>query len=577
MDSNLSNISSAVQDFHRARSKAMMKEIMARITGESIQLLSYDEVRKRLRAHNISERGLQEIPVKAIVGSLGRYNDFTRDFLPLRDSIKDRWTRIQMATTGLAGLPPIEVYQIGEIYFVKDGNHRVSVARQLGILFIQAYVTEVKTRIQLKPDDDPKDIIIKSEYSAFLEKTRLDELRPDSNLIVSIPGQYTELEEHISVHRYFMGIDQKREIPYLEAVTHWYDTIYQPVVKAIQDQGILRNFPGRTEADLYLWISNHRASLVREFGWEVKPETAIRLLVKRFDHSLGSVVSHVNEKLIAFLSRGKLLAGPPPGQWRKESLSNKSSEHLFNEILVPIGSLESGWPALEQAIIVANRERAVLHGLHVISSEDEVVDQPTLQEEFNKRCSAGGVQGDLIYAHGEIAQVICDKARATDLVITHLSYPPGPLPIDRLESGFHDMVQKCPRPILAIPQNSTSLHHGLLAFDASPKAEEALFISAYLAAQWYMTIAVIAINENRAKASKWLNQADRYLGGHGIKAALIGKTGNPSEAILDTYASLDCDFILMGGYGSTPIVEVVIGSVVDKILRESKVPIFICR
>jgi len=103
------------------------------------------------------------------------------------------------------GLPPIEVYQIGEVYFVQDGNHRVSVAYQLGARYIQAYVTEVQTRVPLTPDVQPVDLILMAEYADFLEGTRLDELRPGADLRTSIPGQYQALSEHIDVHRYYMG------------------------------------------------------------------------------------------------------------------------------------------------------------------------------------------------------------------------------------------------------------------------------------------------------------------------------------------------------------------------------------
>ena len=152
-------------------------------------MLSYEDVRQKLRAYGSSERGLQDIPLDAIVGSVGRYNDFTRDFLPRLDVNKDRWARVMAASNKMAGLPPIDVYKIGDVYFVQDGNHRVSVARQLGSRTIQAYVTEVQTRVPMSPDTRPDDMIVKAEYAGFLERTRLDELRPEADLSVTIPSQ----------------------------------------------------------------------------------------------------------------------------------------------------------------------------------------------------------------------------------------------------------------------------------------------------------------------------------------------------------------------------------------------------
>ena len=173
----------ALEDFNQARRQAAMQQLLARFTGEQTELLSYDDVKKKLRVTNVRERGLQEIPVDKIIGSVGRYKDFTRSFLPKSDSGGQRWARVKAAVSDMAGVPPIEVYQLGDAYFVIDGNHRVSIARQLGTPTISAYVTEVKTRVPLTADDDPNEIICKSRYADFLEKTDLDNLRPEVDLL----------------------------------------------------------------------------------------------------------------------------------------------------------------------------------------------------------------------------------------------------------------------------------------------------------------------------------------------------------------------------------------------------------
>lgn len=248
------SISFAIEDFHRARRRAALEEILAKLTGKSTDLLSFEDMRQKLKAKVGPARELKEIPLDAIVGSADRYTDFTRSFLPRQDFDRDRWARVMAAVTNLTGLPPIEVYQIGEVYFVLDGHHRVSVARQVGATHIQAYVTKLHPRVPLSPEDQLDDLVVKTEYADFLERTHLDELRPDADLRVTAAGKYRLLEEHIEVHRYFMGLEQKREIPYTEAVGHWYDEVYLPVAQAIRERGILRDFPGRTETDLYLRV-----------------------------------------------------------------------------------------------------------------------------------------------------------------------------------------------------------------------------------------------------------------------------------------------------------------------------------
>lgn len=265
---------SAVEDFHRARRQAALKKILAFFTGESLDLLSYEEVRRHVRPSGQIERGLQEIPLAAIVGSVGRYKDFTRTFLPRHDGDATRWAQVKVAHL-TQGVPPITVYQIGEVYFVQDGNHRVSVARQMGNKTIEAYVTEMKTAVPLGPEVQPDDLILKAEYADFLAETRLDVSRPQADLSLTSPGRYPLILEHIAVHRYFMGLEQKRDITYEEAVSHWYDFVYLPVVQLMAEYGLLNDFPARTEGDLYVWLAQHRAELEQEWQRPVQSDMAV--------------------------------------------------------------------------------------------------------------------------------------------------------------------------------------------------------------------------------------------------------------------------------------------------------------
>src|SRR5690625_972408 len=208
---------SALQDFFRARRRATLREVLKALTRRSRPLMNFEEVRQQLRAVEDARRELIEVPLDRIVGSVGRYNDFTREFLPLQDSDRVRWTEVRMAMTGLSGVPPVELYRIGDAYFVKDGNHRVSVARQLGNTVIQAYVTPLHSRVHLSPDTGPDELIIKAEQAQFLQDTRMDELRPQSDLSVTAPGKYGKLREQIRLHRLVMEQDEGREVGMEEA------------------------------------------------------------------------------------------------------------------------------------------------------------------------------------------------------------------------------------------------------------------------------------------------------------------------------------------------------------------------
>ena len=218
------NRHAAISDFNTAHRKASLKSVVAQLTGENINLLSYDEVLKRLRLKGQVERGRFEIPLDKIIGSVGRYTDFTRDFLPRKISDSQRWVSVKLATESMEGVPPIEVYKVGDYYFVRDGNHRVSIARQNGQSDIEAYVIEVVTRVPLTGDTDLDNLIIKEEFANFLEISQLDKFIPDLELDITVAGGYEKLLDHINVNRYFMGEREDREIPYLESAIDWFGT-----------------------------------------------------------------------------------------------------------------------------------------------------------------------------------------------------------------------------------------------------------------------------------------------------------------------------------------------------------------
>ena len=430
-----------------------MEQIMARLKGKSGDLLSYEEVRGKLKAKISKRAELRDIPLNAIVGSVGRYSDFTRSFLPRQDSDEGRWARVQIAVKDLGGLPPIEVYQIGDAYFVRDGNHRVSVARQFEATHIQAYVTEVRSRVPLSPDVQPDELILKARYAHFLERTRLDEIRPQANLTVTVPGRYQQLIEHIEVHRYFMGLRQQREIPYKEAVGRWYDEVYQPVVQVIRARGILRDFPERTGTDLYLWILKHRAALEEVLGWKIDTEAAAADLAEQYSPRPRRVVARMGGKIMDAVTPDELEAGPSPGRWREERLATRADDRLFADILVPVSGREISWFALDQALEIARREGGQLRGLHIVPSEAQAQSEGTIavQAEFDRRCDAAGIPGKLAIEVGKVARGICTRAQWTDLVVVNVAHPPGAQPWTRLSSGFRTLLRRCPRPVLAVP------------------------------------------------------------------------------------------------------------------------------
>jgi hypothetical protein len=171
------------------------------------------------------------------------------------------------------------------VYFVVDGHHRVSVARQQGQEFIEAEVRECRVKVPVGPDLRPEELEILGARVDFLERTGLDRLRPEAQIEVTVPDGYDKILEHIAVHRYFMGLDEERDISEEEAVAHWYDTVYLSIVKVIRERDILKEFPGRTESDLYLWVLDHEHYLVDHGKELVPPEEAAEEFVRRLEQS----------------------------------------------------------------------------------------------------------------------------------------------------------------------------------------------------------------------------------------------------------------------------------------------------
>ncbi|HEX9090347.1 MAG TPA: universal stress protein, partial [Anaerolineales bacterium] len=474
---------------------------------------------------------------------------------------------------------PIEAYELGEVYFVDDGNHRVSVAKQLGAKEIQAYVTEVHSRVPLSPDIRPEELILKFEYADFLENTNLDQTRPGADLSVTVPGQYEILQEHIAVHRYYMGMEQQHDIPPFEAAVDWYDKVYLPVVIIIRDHGLMFDFPKRTEADLYLWLSEHKAALEENLKSDVGVASAADDLVHQFSRRTSRVISRLGNKISKAFIPGVLEPISRPIQSQTLASLAKGEQHLFRKILVPVNGYQDGWFALGQALIIAKCESTSLLGLFI---QGETVDSDTpsaqaVQDEFSTRCQAESVQFDFHVKSGDITQNICEAARMSDLVVVNLTYPPDPSALARLSSGIRNLIRKCPRPILFTPQVSIPLEHALLAYDDSLQAQEALYIATYLACQWRVTMHVLSIGDE-TNLDDIQAHARRYLQDHDIKARYNSSTKSQSvEAIQRNVDNFDIDLLLLGGYSRNPVIELIQGSEVDDLLRQSRIPLLVCR
>lgn len=280
----------SIQRFRQARRKAEIIGLLSKLTGKQDDLLAFEEVRKTLALTHPKLEELRDIPLDSIVGSVNRYYDFNRQFYPKGDSDLDRWAKVnELVET--KGLDPIEVYQVGDIYFVLDGNHRVSVARQLGAKSIQAYVKEFRTEVEVKPEDEISDVVLRLEHKELMQDTNLDQIRPEVDFEVTVCSRYKEIEEHIAVHRYYLGLEQGREVSLEEAVASWVDNFYLPGVEEIKQHKLLEDFPGRTETDLYLWLKKHQWELEKALNRQITDHDALHDLTDRFGKRLWQKIS----------------------------------------------------------------------------------------------------------------------------------------------------------------------------------------------------------------------------------------------------------------------------------------------
>jgi nucleotide-binding universal stress UspA family protein len=556
MSDNSYRLQAAIHDFQFAQQRASVQEVLARVTGRSNQLLSYEEVAEKLKLRARTERGIQQIPLNAIVGSVGRYADFTRTFLPRRAEDQERWVRVKTAMEDGSILPPIEVYKVGEVYFVLDGNHRVSIARQEGLESIEARVIEFQTDITLTPDVKPDDLIIKAEYVEFLSATRLRESHPNLDLSVTSCCQYDKLISQIDVCQYMIQEEgkQKGTVSLQDAAAYWYDTMYIPLAEAIRDRGLLRWFPDRTITDLYIWISENRAAIQDEIGWEIQSDIAATDLI--LERSVKT----------------------EPGSWRKARTVTRYTDHLFADILVPLSGYAESWDAFDQAVVMARRENAKLLGLHIVATKGdaESEDAQRVKARFDQACKDAGVEGSLAIDVGDVTQRICERAVLTDLIVVKIVNPPG-AGVSALTSPFRTIIANSSRPLLTVPEKATQFERALLAYDGTDLSKEALFVATYLAEMWKTKLIVYtALDGSKIKADAQ-DYVRRYLEFHEVEAEYILSGQGAMDSLKQTVGEKQVDLVFMGSHGGSFLEQVFVGSALDYMLRESAVPTFICR
>jgi nucleotide-binding universal stress UspA family protein len=233
---------------------------------------------------------------------------------------------------------------------------------------------------------------------------------------------------------------------------------------------------------------------------------------------------------------------------------------------------------LEQARIIAFREDGIVRGIHILRQGESLPMEKfrELRERFDQTLEDEMVSGEFVVDRGEVSPLLVKRARWNDLLVFGLSHPPGDQPLARLRSGLRTLIQASSRPLLAVPAVSP-MNKALLAYDGSPKADEGLFLGAYMAANWGVELVVATAIDTEIDRPESLAKAKLYLQSRKIRGEFVHQVGEPGEVLIKSAQDHECDFIIMGGYGHRPLLEVVLGSTVDYVLRQYNNPVLICR
>ncbi len=262
-------------DFSRARRRRALARLSARLrrADDVNHILPFEEVAQALGRVGERRLGLELIPLDSIIGTVDRSREFDRDFRPTSPRVRERWERINLAQRRGEAMPPIDVYRIGELHFVKDGHHRVSVAHALGYRDIEAYVTEVLTELGADRKIRMRDLPLKSHQRLFFERVPLpDEARERIHL--SDEWRYAALAEAVEAWGFRASQALDQELSRQEAAEAWFRDEYEPVVEMLREAQLVPKGVSDTEA--YMKVAQLRYLILRTHEWTDDVIEAIR-------------------------------------------------------------------------------------------------------------------------------------------------------------------------------------------------------------------------------------------------------------------------------------------------------------
>jgi len=253
-------------DFQRARRRQTLARLahwLRREPDDVNLILPFDEVVAALGRKGERYLGLQTIKPDTIVGTVDSRRDFDRRFRPTSSRVRERWERLALAQRRGEAVPPIDVYRVGDLHFVKDGHHRVSIALATGQKTIDAYVTEVVTAVPAKGIRHRGDLLVKSYEREFRSRVPLPPLAY-AKLTVRDPWSYAELGEAVEAWGFRLMQDERRFLDRSEVARRWLAEEFTPVVRMLRTAGLVGSC---TDAEAYMRVASERYRLIRTHEW----------------------------------------------------------------------------------------------------------------------------------------------------------------------------------------------------------------------------------------------------------------------------------------------------------------------
>jgi nucleotide-binding universal stress UspA family protein len=349
-------------------------------------------------------------------------------------------------------------------------------------------------------------------------------------------------------------------------VTLWYDDVYTPVVRVIHEHDLLRRYPGRSDADLYLWLMEQRDALMLEPALE----QALAAAARQFVATIGS-------PQLRWLAetRGE------PGAWRTQRVLPRGDGPLFADILLPLDETDAVWQTVEDLLPLAARTGSRLHGLFAGQSLEDYSRAGAAMQRFAAACQAREVGWQVRAEIGPGRDDLQAVSSGYDLVVLRQGEAEARRQDELLGTQIQGVIRRAACPVLVLSQVKPRLSRVLLAYDGSPYAEEALYVAEHLAAVWDASLAVVTVEESARTSAATLDAALSYLRQQGIDARGFFKGAQPGPAgvagtILQVAAEQGSDLLLLGDSGYSPFVELFVRSTVDHVLREAGCSVMVC-